>query len=48
MLTFQGPFLNPYRWGGRSDHVTNIVILEITRAVLAIGVFAIGVESPEA
>ncbi|EAU86363.2 Na+/H+ exchanger AnNHA1 [Coprinopsis cinerea okayama7 len=33
---------------GNNDEVTNVVVLEFTRVVLAIGVFAIGVELPKA
>jgi len=47
-----GPYcadiFNPRAWGGNSDEVTNIITLEFTRIVLAIGVFAIGVELPKA
>ncbi|KAG2009450.1 Na+/H+ exchanger AnNHA1 [Coprinopsis cinerea AmutBmut pab1-1] len=47
-----GPFcadiFNPRAWTGNNDEVTNVVVLEFTRVVLAIGVFAIGVELPKA
>jgi hypothetical protein len=47
-----GPFganiFNPRDWGGASDETTNTITLELTRVVLAIGVFAIGVELPKA
>lgn len=37
---------NPRSWGGGNPAVTNAITLEVTRVVLAIGVFAIGVELP--
>ncbi|KAF8157823.1 Sodium/hydrogen exchanger family-domain-containing protein [Crassisporium funariophilum] len=47
-----GPYcaniFNPRAWSGDSDEVTNVITLEFTRVVLAIGVFAIGVELPKA
>jgi len=47
-----GPYcadiFNPREWGGGSEEVTNMITLEFTRIVLAIGVFAIGVELPKA
>ncbi|TFL02627.1 Sodium/hydrogen exchanger family-domain-containing protein [Pterulicium gracile] len=47
-----GPFganiFNPRGWGDHSDETTNVITLEFTRVVLAIGVFAIGVELPKA
>ena len=48
-----GPYganiINPRGWGGHeSGETTNIITLEFTRVVLAIGVFAIGVELPKA
>ncbi|KAI0927053.1 hypothetical protein AcV5_007692 [Taiwanofungus camphoratus] len=47
-----GPYcaniFNPRDWGGGSDTITNTITLEFTRVVLAIGVFAIGVELPKA
>jgi sodium/hydrogen antiporter len=47
-----GPYganiFNPRDWGGASDEITNTITLELTRVVLAIGVFAIGVELPKA
>ncbi|KAF4577281.1 Na(+)/H(+) exchanger family protein [Pleurotus pulmonarius] len=46
-----GPYgagiFDPRHWGG-STEVTNMITLEFTRVVLAIGVFAIGVELPKA
>ncbi|KAG6826242.1 hypothetical protein H0H92_000594 [Tricholoma furcatifolium] len=39
---------NPHEWGGGNEDSTNIITLEFTRVVLAIGVFAIGVELPKA
>lgn len=38
----------PRSWGSTSDEVTNEITLEVTRIVLALGVFAIGVELPKA
>lgn len=47
-----GPYgagiFNPRDWGGASDDTTNQITLEFTRVVLAVGVFAIGVELPKA
>ncbi|KAI0720582.1 Sodium/hydrogen exchanger family-domain-containing protein [Cerioporus squamosus] len=47
-----GPYganiFDPRGWGGGDSAVTNTVTLEVTRVVLAIGVFAIGVELPKA
>ncbi|PFH48596.1 hypothetical protein AMATHDRAFT_5627 [Amanita thiersii Skay4041] len=47
-----GPYgagiFNPRSWGGGSDETINMITLEFTRVVLAIGVFAIGVELPKA
>ncbi|KZT25414.1 hypothetical protein NEOLEDRAFT_361131 [Neolentinus lepideus HHB14362 ss-1] len=47
-----GPYgagvFDPRHWGGATDEVTNSITLEFTRVVLAIGVFAIGVELPKA
>jgi NhaP-type Na+/H+ or K+/H+ antiporter len=46
-----GPYcaniFDPRGWGGGSYDVTNTITLEFTRVVLAIGVFAIGVELPK-
>ncbi|KAG6856428.1 hypothetical protein H0H87_004554 [Tephrocybe sp. NHM501043] len=36
------------KWGGGDEETTNVITLEFTRVVLAIGVFAIGVELPKA
>ncbi|PCH44339.1 hypothetical protein WOLCODRAFT_154371 [Wolfiporia cocos MD-104 SS10] len=45
-----GPYganaFNPRDWGGGDTDTTNTIVLEFTRVVLAIGVFAIGVELP--
>lgn len=46
-----GPYgahiFSPRDWGGSEAHsVTDAITLEVTRVVLAIGVFAIGVELP--
>ncbi|PCH40212.1 hypothetical protein WOLCODRAFT_116887 [Wolfiporia cocos MD-104 SS10] len=47
-----GPYganiFNPRDWGGGNEETTNTIVLEFTRVVLAIGVFAIGVELPKA
>ncbi|KAK7466184.1 hypothetical protein VKT23_004905 [Stygiomarasmius scandens] len=47
-----GPYgagiFDPHSWGDNSDETTNAITLEFTRVVLAIGVFAIGVELPKA
>ncbi|KAF8309346.1 hypothetical protein DL93DRAFT_2063063 [Clavulina sp. PMI_390] len=37
----------PRDWGSTSDEVTNEITLEVTRIVLALGVFAVGVELPK-
>jgi NhaP-type Na+/H+ or K+/H+ antiporter len=51
-IIFPGPYggdiFDPRSWGGGSDKVTNQITLEVTRVVLAISVFAIGVELPKA
>jgi len=48
-----GPYganiFDPHSWGNRSNpEEINLIILEFTRVVLAVGVFAIGVELPKA
>ncbi|KAF9447018.1 hypothetical protein P691DRAFT_782949 [Macrolepiota fuliginosa MF-IS2] len=47
-----GPYcaniFDPRSWGGGSPDTVNTITLEFTRVVLAIGVFAIGVELPKA
>ncbi|KAL1413096.1 hypothetical protein Q8F55_000845 [Vanrija albida] len=47
-----GPYVlnlfDPYAWGGKHQHVTDEITLEVTRVVIAIGVFAVGVELPKA
>jgi len=47
-----GPYgagiFDPRGWANHNEHVTNTITLEFTRVVLAIGVFAIGVELPKA
>ncbi|KAF9479954.1 hypothetical protein BDN70DRAFT_878251 [Pholiota conissans] len=47
-----GPYcanvFDPRSWGNIDDETTNLITLEFTRIVLAIGVFAIGVELPKA
>ncbi|KAL6302845.1 Sodium/hydrogen exchanger family-domain-containing protein [Sparassis latifolia] len=46
-----GPYganiFNPRGWGGGNPDTVNTIVLEFTRVVLAIGVFAIGVELPK-
>lgn len=48
--TNTGPYaiglFDPRAWGGGNVQVSNAITLEVTRVVLAIGVFAIGVELP--
>ncbi|KAF8907732.1 Sodium/hydrogen exchanger family-domain-containing protein [Mucidula mucida] len=39
---------DPHSWAGGDEDVVNTVTLEFTRVVLAVGVFAIGVELPKA
>ena len=52
MLTRAGPYgadiFNPREWGGAAPGTVDTITLEVTRVVLAIGVFAIGVELPKA
>ncbi|KAI0032795.1 Sodium/hydrogen exchanger family-domain-containing protein, partial [Vararia minispora EC-137] len=47
-----GPYganiFDPRSWGNQSEEITNQITLEFTRVVLAVGVFAIGVELPKA
>ncbi|TCD70861.1 hypothetical protein EIP91_001169 [Steccherinum ochraceum] len=47
-----GPYganiFDPRSWGNGDNEVSNQITLEVTRVVLAIGVFAIGVELPKA
>ncbi|KAI5836323.1 hypothetical protein K523DRAFT_340384 [Schizophyllum commune Tattone D] len=47
-----GPYgagiFDPRAWAGGDEETTNAITLEFTRVVLAIGVFAIGVELPKA
>lgn len=47
-----GPYgagiFDPRSWANGNEQVSNTVTLEFTRVVLAIGVFAIGVELPKA
>ena len=47
-----GPYganiFDPRGWGGGERETINTITLEVTRVVLAIGVFAIGVELPKA
>ena len=39
---------NPYDWGGKdNEEVTNEITLEVTRVVIALSVFAVGVELPK-
>ncbi len=49
--SFTGPYgahiFSPRDWGGSdAQNVTDAITLEVTRVVLAVGVFAIGVELP--
>lgn len=37
---------DPRSWGGANTKTSNAITLEVTRVVLAIGLFAIGVELP--
>lgn len=39
---------DPRSWAGGNEEISNTITLEFTRVVLAIGVFAIGVELPKA
>ena len=52
LLTPSGPYganiFDPRGWGGGDRETINTITLEVTRVVLAIGVFAIGVELPKA
>ncbi|KAF9240279.1 Sodium/hydrogen exchanger family-domain-containing protein [Melanogaster broomeanus] len=47
-----GPYgagvFDPRSWANNNEQVSNAITLEVTRVVLAIGVFAIGVELPKA
>ena len=49
--SLSGPYganiFDPRSWGNNSDESTNAITLEFTRIVIAIGVFAIGVELPK-
>lgn len=51
-LIFVGPYganiFDPRSWGNGDEATVNTITLEFTRVVLAIGVFAIGVELPKA
>jgi NhaP-type Na+/H+ or K+/H+ antiporter len=38
---------NPGEWGGPSDAVTDEITLEVTRIIIAVSVFAVGVELPK-
>lgn len=46
-----GPYVlnlfDPRGWGGGSDTTGNAITLEVTRIVIAISVFAVGVELPK-
>jgi hypothetical protein len=44
---YVGGVFNPRDWGGLSEHVTDEITLEVTRVVIALGVFAVGVELPK-
>jgi NhaP-type Na+/H+ or K+/H+ antiporter len=38
---------DPYKWGGEDVTVTYEITLEVTRVVIALSVFAVGVELPK-
>lgn len=38
---------NPYSWGGEGEQITNEITLEVTRVVIALSVFGVGVELPK-
>lgn len=38
---------DPYKWGGDDEEVTWEITLEVTRVVIALSVFAVGVELPK-
>ena len=40
-------FFNPYSWGGANSDTTDQITLEVTRVIIAISVFAVGVELPK-
>lgn len=40
-------FFNPAGWGSGTQEVANDITLEFTRVVIAISVFAVGVELPK-
>ena len=46
-----GPYVtglfNPAGWGGTSSHVKDEITLEVTRVIIAVSVFAVGVELPK-
>jgi NhaP-type Na+/H+ or K+/H+ antiporter len=56
IATLTGIIIGPYAanlfdpgdWGGGNDSVVEEITLEVTRVVIAIGVFAVGVELPKA
>lgn len=52
LLLIPGPYgagvFDPRSWANGNEQITNTITLEFTRVVLAIGVFAIGVELPKA
>lgn len=39
--------IDPYKWAGGDDEVRDEITLEVTRVVIAISVFAVGVELPK-
>lgn len=51
-IHYTGPYaaniFDPHHWAGADEDTINTVTLEFTRVVLAVGVFAIGVELPKA
>lgn len=38
---------DPVDWGGGKENVIDIITLEVTRVVIALGVFSVGVELPK-
>jgi len=46
-----GPYaagiFDPLKWAGGHDEITDEITLEVTRVIIAVSVFAIGVELPK-
>jgi hypothetical protein len=38
---------DPSKWGGPDEHITDEITLEVTRVIIAVSVFAVGVELPK-